>query len=66
MAKVLGINPFFVQGMVTAASNYPLKKATRIISFIREYDMKGKGVGSTGNVTSSQLLIELIYKIINL
>ena len=66
LAKVLGINPFFVQGMVTAASNYPLKKATRIISFIREFDMKGKGVGSTGNVTSSQLLIELIYKIINL
>ncbi len=66
LAKVLGINPYFVQGMMTAASNYPLKKATRIISFIREYDLKGKGVGSSGNVTPNQLLIELVYKIMNL
>ena len=66
LAKVLGINPYFVQGMITASNNYPLKKATRIISFIRDYDMKGKGVGTTGNVTSSQLLIELVYKIMNL
>ncbi|WP_313373817.1 DNA polymerase III subunit delta [Chishuiella sp.] len=66
LAKVLGINPYFVQGMITASNNYPLKKATRIISFIRDYDMKGKGVGTTGNVTPSQLLIELVYKIMNL
>ncbi|WP_313581771.1 DNA polymerase III subunit delta [Chishuiella sp.] len=66
LAKVLGINPYFVQGMTTAANNYPLKKATRIISFIRDYDMKGKGVGTTGNVTPSQLLIELVYKIMHL
>lgn len=66
LAKVLGINPFFMQGMLNAANNYPLKKATRMISIIREYDLKGKGVGTTGNVTPSQLLIELIYKIINL
>jgi len=66
LAKVLGINPYFVQGMTTAATNYPLKKATRIISFIREYDMKGKGVGTTGSVTPSQLLIELVYKIMHL
>ncbi len=65
VAKEIGINPFFVQDLAVAAKNYPLKKATRIISLIREYDMKGKGVNSSGNVTSSDLLIELIYKIIN-
>lgn len=65
VAKEIGINPFFVQDLAVAANNYPLKKATRIISLIREYDMKGKGVNSTGNVNSSDLLIELIYKIIN-
>ena len=65
VAKEIGINPFFVQDLAVAANNYPLKKATRIISLIREYDMKGKGVNSSGNVTSSDLLIELIYKIIN-
>ena len=65
VAKEIGINPFFVQDLAVAANNYPLKKATRIISLIREYDMKGKGVNSSGNVTSSDLLIELMYKIIN-
>lgn len=66
VAKEIGINPFFVQDLAVAANNYPLKKATRIISLIREYDLKGKGVNSSGNVTSSELLIELIYKIIHL
>ena len=66
VAKELGINPFFVQDLSVAAKNYPLKKATRIISLIREYDMKGKGVNSSGNVTSTELLIELIYKIMHL
>ncbi|MBS7333992.1 DNA polymerase III subunit delta [Faecalibacter bovis] len=65
VAKEIGINPFFVQDLAVAANNYPLKKATRIVSLIREYDMKGKGVNSSGNVTSSELLVELIYKIIN-
>ena len=65
VAKELGINPFFVQDLAVAANNYPLKKATRIISLIREYDMKGKGVGSSGNVTSNELLIELIFKIMH-
>lgn len=66
VAKELGIHPFFVQDIAIAAQNYPLKKATRIISFIREYDVKSKGVNVTGNVSSSELLIELIYKIVNL
>ena len=65
VAKEIGINPFFVQDLATAANNYPLKKATRIISLIREYDMKSKGVNSSGNVTSSELMVELIYKIIH-
>lgn len=65
VAKEIGINPFFVQDLAVAANNYPLKKATRIISLIREYDMKGKGVNSSGNVTSAELLVELLYKIIN-
>lgn len=65
VAKEIGINPFFVQDLAVAAKNYPLKKATRIISLIREYDLKSKGVNSSGNVTSAELLIELTYKIIN-
>lgn len=63
IAKELGIHPFFVKDAATAAQNYPLKKATRIISLLREADVKSKGVGSTGNVSDGELLNELIVKI---
>lgn len=66
VAKELGINPYFVKDAVTAAKNYPLKKATRIISFLRETDVKSKGVGSTGNVSDGDLLNELLFKIFNI
>lgn len=64
VAKELGIHPFFVKDAVTAAKNYPLKSATRIISLLRETDVKSKGVGATGNVKDGDLLNELIFKII--
>lgn len=65
VAKELRIHPFFVKDMAVAAKNYPLKKATRIISLLREADVKSKGVGATGNVSDGDLLKELIFKIFN-
>lgn len=66
VARELGIHPFFTRDAATAANNYPLKKATRIISLLRETDVKSKGVGVTGNVTDGELLNELIFKILSL
>lgn len=66
VAKELGLHPFFVKDAATAAKNYPLKKATRIISLLRETDVKSKGVGSTGNVSDGDLLNELLFKIFNI
>lgn len=65
VAKELGIHPFFVKDAAAAAKNFPLKKATRIISLLREADVKSKGVGSTGNVSDGELLNELIFKVFN-
>lgn len=66
VAKELRIHPFFVKDTAAAAHNYPLKKATRIISLLREADVKSKGVGATGNVSDNDLLKELIFKILSL
>lgn len=66
VAKELRIHPFFVKDTAAAANNYPLKKATRIISLLREADVKSKGVGASGNVTDGDLLKELIFKILSL
>lgn len=65
VAKELGIHPFFVKDAATAANNYPLKKATRIISMLREADTKSKGIGATGNVSDGELLNELLVKIMS-
>jgi DNA polymerase-3 subunit delta len=64
-AKELGVNPYFVKGFETAARSYNLTKTFEIISLLREYDIKSKGVDSTGNVNDGELLKELLFKIIH-
>ena len=46
VAAKLGINPYFVSEYQTAAKYYPMKKAARIISHLRNIDVKSKGVGA--------------------
>lgn len=62
VASVLRINPYFVSEVQTAAKNYPMKKVSRIVSNLREMDMKGKGVGAQ-NLSQEDLLKELLAKI---
>lgn len=64
-ARELGINPYFVKDYELAARNYNLNKTFDIISLLREYDLKSKGVDSTGNVTDGDLLKELLFKMIH-
>jgi DNA polymerase-3 subunit delta len=64
VASVLKISPFFVSEYQAAARVYSPGKVEQVISILREYDLKSKGVG---NLTSSpgDLLKELIYKILH-
>lgn len=62
VAKYLRVSPFFVNDYVVAAGNYPMKKASRAIEYLREADVKGKGVGAS-NVSQGDLLKELVVKI---
>jgi DNA polymerase-3 subunit delta len=63
--KELGVNPYFIKDFETAARNYSLNKTFDIISLMREYDLKSKGVDSTGNTTDGELLKELMFKILH-
>lgn len=63
VAKVLGINPYFVNEFTVAAKNYPMKRVSGIISSLRSLDLKGKGVGAN-NMAQSDLLKELLAEII--
>ncbi|MEN2434832.1 DNA polymerase III subunit delta [Weeksellaceae bacterium A-14] len=64
VARELGVHPFFVKDYQAAARLYPLKHATRIISILREIDLKSKGLGAN-QTSDGELLKELVYKIIN-
>ena len=63
VASALRINPYFVGEFQTAAKNYPMKKASQIVSHLREMDLKGKGVGANA-LSQTDLLKELLVKII--
>jgi DNA polymerase-3 subunit delta len=62
IAKEVGVSPSFVQDYLTAANNYPILKTIKVISILREYDLKSKGV-EADQISGDQLLKELIIKI---
>ncbi|TPV33256.1 DNA polymerase III subunit delta [Paucihalobacter ruber] len=62
VALALKVNPYFVNDYITAAHNFPMKKVSEVISVLREFDVKGKGVGAN-NIPQGDLLKELLVKI---
>lgn len=64
IASQMGVNPYFLKDYAESARLYPLKHSTRVISILREFDMKGKGLGAV-NMSEAELIKELVYKIIN-
>ena len=62
VATVLKINPYFISDYVTATKNYPMKTVSRIVSSLREIDVKSKGVGANA-LPNSDLLKEMLIKI---
>ncbi|PST81921.1 DNA polymerase III subunit delta [Pedobacter yulinensis] len=63
--KELGVSPYFIKDYELAARSYPGGKVFQVISLLREYDLKSKGVDSTGNTGDGDLLKELLFKIIH-
>ncbi|NLU39232.1 MAG: DNA polymerase III subunit delta [Bacteroidales bacterium] len=63
-AKALGVSPYFVDTYIKAAKYYSPKKLVEIISMLREFDMKSKGIGNVSS-TEGDLLRELTYKILH-
>lgn len=62
-AKLLGVNPYFMEEYDVAARNYPIRRCMKVISLLEEYDFKGKGGGS-GEASQGDLLMELVSKIL--
>ncbi|HEY9533661.1 MAG TPA: DNA polymerase III subunit delta [Mucilaginibacter sp.] len=63
VAREMGVNPFFVKDYEQAARSYPYGKTIQIIHYLREYDVKSKGVES--NTDHGGLMKELMFKILH-
>lgn len=64
VAQTLGVNPFFVDGYADAARRYSTSKLKDIFAYLKEYDLKTKGVDNNG-VKNGELMRELIFKILH-
>ena len=63
LARELGVSPFFIKDYEQAARSYPYGKTMQIIHYLREYDLKSKGVES--NTDHGGLMKELMFKLLH-
>jgi DNA polymerase-3 subunit delta len=63
-ASALKVPPFYVKDYEAAARKYPAPKIVQIISALREYDLKSKGVGSS-SASDGDLMRELVFRILH-
>jgi len=64
VARDLGVNPYFVKDYQTAAQKFNGWKTMEIISLLRTYDAKSKGVENS-SAPDGELLKELVYKMLH-
>ena len=65
VAKALGVHPFFTKEYDLAARNFSKRKTFDVISTLREYDLKSKGLQIGPNTTTGDLMREMVFKILN-
>ncbi len=63
VASEFGINPFFVPDYQQAARNFTPARTARVISLLREYDLRAKGIGNV-SASDGELMKELVFKIL--
>ena len=65
MMEKLGVrHAFFLKDYKLAARNYPYQQSQNVISILKEYDLKSKGVDRV-NATDGDLMKEMIFKILH-
>jgi DNA polymerase III subunit delta len=64
LAVVLGVHPYFITEYLTAKGNYPVQKLIRIVAYLRECDVRSKGLNGC-SVPHGELLKELLFKIMH-
>ncbi len=64
VAKALGVHPFFTGDYLKAAKTYSFARLTGIVSLLRTYDLRSKGVNND-STEDSELIREMLYRILH-
>ncbi|MFM7217417.1 MAG: DNA polymerase III subunit delta [Bacteroidota bacterium] len=64
LAAQIGVSPYFVNEYLQAAQSYSLDTCMRNVGYIREYDLKSKGVNAE-RMEDGAILKELVYKLLH-
>lgn len=64
IASILKVHPFFAGEYVEAVKNYPMRKVSEIINYLRTADLEAKGVNARDR-EDKDLLKELLFKIMH-
>lgn len=64
VAGVIGLPPFVSREYLSAARNYNLGKVIDVFKYIKEADLRYKGIDS-GSMSNGEILRELVYKILH-
>lgn len=64
LSGILKVNPYFVKEYTLAAKNYSLGKIIDVIGYLKEADLRSKGIGAN-NLPEHEILKELIFKILH-
>lgn len=64
LAGMLRVNPYFVKEYLVAAKNYGLGKVIENVAYLKEADLRSKGIYGN-SMADSQVLKELIFKLMH-
>jgi DNA polymerase-3 subunit delta len=62
--KQMGLPPFMLKDFQLAAKHFPLNKVAKIIGYLKDADLKAKGVHNS-SLSSGEIYKELVYKILH-
>ncbi|MBR9998693.1 MAG: DNA polymerase III subunit delta [Cyclobacteriaceae bacterium] len=64
LSAITGVNSYFIREYIHATQNFTLPKVIENIHYIREADLRSKGVGVI-HVHEGEILKELVYKLLH-
>jgi DNA polymerase-3 subunit delta len=65
VANSLKLPPYVAGELINASRNFNPKVLARNVELLYDYDLKSKGVGSTGSVSQGDLMREMVFQLVN-